>query len=95
MAAIDIINREGADIGEARHLRTVAETMAEDLPQLVRWAGGRMTVQNLLVAELAVLHPFELQTIATVLARAIAQRDPGRLDGRFSANVQKLADPFR
>lgn len=80
---------------EADHLTKVAETMAEDVPQLARWAAGRMAIQNLLVVELGQLHPFELQTIATVLARAIARRDPARIDGRFSENAQKLADPFR
>lgn len=80
---------------EADHLTQLALTMAEDVPQIARWANGRPVAKRLLVAELGQLHPVELEELVIALAKAVARRDPTRFDGRFSEATQKLADTFR
>lgn len=53
--------------------------------------GSRTMLLGLLASE----HPYHLDAVATTVVRSIAQRDPDRVDGRFSDNLQRAADGFR
>lgn len=50
---------------------------------------------DMLVAELTTLHSVELERVALMVARAVARKDPSRIDGRYSEATQRLADVVR
>lgn len=58
-------------------------------------AALRTEERALLNALLITLHSVELDELARAVGRAVAAKDPARIDGRFTNQTQALADLFR